>query len=133
MSLINWIDLPNRGDERGCLVAIESGKNLPFEIERVYYIHGTQDGVSRGFHAHKKLQQVAVCVAGSCEMRLDDGTEKASFQLDDPAKAIAINPMVWHEMHHFSSDCVLVVFADAAYDESDYIRDYDSFQEAVTR
>lgn len=127
MSLINWIELPTRGDERGYLVAIESAKNLPFEIKRVYYIFGTQAGVSRGFHAHKKLRQVAVCVAGSCEMLLDDGVEKAIFVLGDPSKAIAIEPMVWHEMHSFSSDCVMVVFADDLYYESDYIRNYEEF------
>ncbi len=133
MSLINWIDLPSRGDARGALVAIEGGNDLPFEIKRVYYIYATQQGVSRGFHAHKKLRQVAVCVAGSCEMVLDDGVEKTSFLLNDPSRAIVIDPLIWHEMHHFSPDCILVVFADDAYDESDYIRQYASFLETVKR
>ncbi len=133
MSLIKWIDLPSRGDERGALVAIESGEDLPFEVKRVYYIYGTGTGVSRGFHAHKKLRQVAVCVAGSCEMVLDDGKDKAQFALDNPARAIAIEPMVWHEMHNFSEDCVMVVFADNHYCEEDYIRAYDSFREAAAQ
>lgn len=131
MSLINWIDLPKRGDERGSLVVVESGKDLPFEIKRVYYIYGSQADVPRGFHAHKVLRQVAVCVAGSCEMLLDNGTENARFLLDDPSKGVAVEPMVWHEMHNFSSDCVMVVFADGYYDESDYIRDYATFGQQV--
>lgn len=133
MNLINWVELPTRGDERGSLVAIESGINLPFEVKRVYYIFGTQAGVSRGFHAHIALRQVAVCVAGSCEMVLDNGTEKAIFMLNDPSRAIVIEPMVWHEMHHFSEDCVMVVFADDFYLESDYIRNYGQFLKVIQK
>ena len=76
MSLVKLIDLPSLGDERGSLVALEVGKDIPFEVKRVYYIFKTEDGVSRGFHAHKALRQVAVCVSGSCRFVLDDGKRK---------------------------------------------------------
>jgi len=127
MELIKLIKLPLLGDERGSLVAIEANKHTPFEVKRVYYILGTQCGVSRGFHAHKKLQQLAVCVSGKCRMLLDDGLTKETVWLDSPSKAIRIEPMVWHEMHEFSDDCVLLVLASEHYDESDYVRDYSDF------
>lgn len=127
MSLINWIDFPLLGDERGSLVALEAEKTVPFAIERVYYIFGTQQGVARGFHAHKNLQQVAICVTGSCRMVLDDGRISKEVWLDSPTKGLMISPMVWHEMHDFSEDCVLLVLASEHYDENDYIRDYDEF------
>jgi dTDP-4-dehydrorhamnose 3,5-epimerase-like enzyme len=73
MSLLQWIDFPPLGDERGSLVALEAEKTIPFDIKRVYYIFGTKKNVSRGFHAHQKLQQLAVCVTGSCRMVLDNG------------------------------------------------------------
>lgn len=116
-----------RGDERGNLVALEGGHDVPFDIARVYYLFGTGEGVARGFHAHRTLRQWAVCVAGSCTMMLDDGHAKKTVTLDDPAAGVAIPPMVWHEMRDFSPGTVLLVLADQVYDEADYIRDYDAF------
>jgi dTDP-4-dehydrorhamnose 3,5-epimerase-like enzyme len=129
--LFEKIRLPLLGDDRGSLAVLESTKNVPFPINRVYYIFGTQQGVSRGFHAHKALLQLAVCVAGKCRMVLDNGEVKETVWLDSPTKCITIEPNVWHEMHDFSEDCVLLVLASEHYDESDYIRDYDDFLKQV--
>lgn len=131
MSLLKWIDFSSLGDERGSLVALEGNKTVPFAIQRVYYIFGTQPGISRGFHAHKALKQAAVCVTGRCRMLLDDGHTRESAWLDSPTKGLVINEMVWHEMHDFSPDCVLLVLASEHYDEADYIRRYDDFIEDV--
>ncbi len=131
MSLIKLIDFPPLGDERGSLVALESNNTVPFDIKRVYYLFGTKEGVSRGFHAHKALKQVAVCVTGKCKMLLDNGKEKAEVWLDSSTKGIFIESMVWREMHDFSDDCVLLVLASEHYDEADYIRDYDDFIKKV--
>ncbi len=131
MSLFRWVNLPPLGDERGSLVALEAGKSVPFEIKRVYYLFATKDGVSRGFHAHKKLQQMAVCVAGKCRMVLDDGHTREEAWLDSPTKGLLVNDLVWHEMHDFSSDCVMLVLASEHYDESDYLRNYAEFLEEI--
>lgn len=131
MIISELIELTNLGDDRGSLVVLEHNKQVPFNIERVYYIFATGQGVSRGFHAHKELEQVAICVKGQCEMLLDNGQEKQAILLDSPTKAVAINKMIWHEMHNFSDDCVLLVLASDIYDESDYIRNYKAFIEAV--
>lgn len=133
MFLIKWFELSVRGDERGSLVALESELTVPFEIKRVYYIFGTQQGVSRGFHAHKNLKQVAVCVTGKCRFVLDDGQTRQEAWLDSPTKGLLIEDLVWREMHDFSEDCVLLVLASEHYDESDYIRDYDEFLKVVTQ
>lgn len=116
-----------KGDERGSLVAIEGALSVPFEIRRVYYIFGTQPGVVRGCHAHSNLQQVAICVRGSCRFMLDDGSTRWSVTLDRPDQGLVIDPMVWHEMSNFSADCVLTVLASEHYDDADYIRDFDVF------
>ena len=121
------IPLAVRGDERGRLVAIEQMSDVPFTIARVYYVYATVTGVTRGLHAHRALHQLAVAVAGSCTMLLDDGARRMTVRLDDPAAGLTLPPMVWHEMSDFSADCVLMVLADAAYDETDYIRDYGEF------
>jgi len=115
------------GDERGSLIALEQYKEIPFDIKRVYYIFGTQEEVRRGYHAHKSLKQVAVCVKGSCKFLLDDGKSREYVELNSPDLGLLIDKFIWREMYDFSHDCVLVVFADDYYDESDYIRDYDEF------
>jgi dTDP-4-dehydrorhamnose 3,5-epimerase-like enzyme len=125
--LIKIVKIPLLGDERGQLSVAEFGKTLPFLVRRIYWIHGTKPGVSRGFHAHKKLQQFCVCVAGSVRMSLFDGQKEESVVLDSSLKGLLIGPSLWREMHDFSPDCVLVVFADAEYDEADYIRNREEF------
>ena len=120
-----------RSDARGKLVAIEGGIDIPFAIARAYYVYATPEGVERGFHAHKQLRQFAVAVSGSCTMLLDDGHARRDVRLDDPGAGVLIEAMTWHEMRDFSDDCVLLVLADAHYDEGDYIRDYDRFLSAV--
>ena len=129
MSLVRWIDFKSLGDERGSLVAVEIGmeKAIPFDIKRVYYIYHTAQGVSRGFHAHKNLKQVAICVAGKCRMVLDNGQARQEAWLDSPTRGLLIEDMVWREMHDFTKDCVLLVLASEHYDESDYIRNYPDF------
>ena len=131
MGIVNLVEFPILGDERGSLIALEASKNIPFAIKRVYYIFGTKQDVARGFHAHKKLEQIAVCVSGRCRMVLDNGLTRESVWLDSPSKAIYIGSMLWHEMHDFSADCVLLVLASEYYDESDYIRNYEDFLECI--
>ncbi|OYU11150.1 MAG: dTDP-6-deoxy-3,4-keto-hexulose isomerase [Comamonadaceae bacterium PBBC1] len=131
MSLIQIVHFPPLGDERGSLVALEAHKTVPFDVKRVYYIFGTQEGVSRGFHAHRALQQVAVCVTGKCRILLDDGQRSEEVWLDSPTKGLLIGDLVWREMHDFSVDCVLLVLASEHYDETDYIRSYDAFKQVL--
>lgn len=131
MSLIQWFNFPSLGDDRGSLVAIEAEKTVPFVVKRVYYLFGTKKSVARGFHAHHNLKQVAVCVTGSCRMIFDDGKTREEAWLDSPTKGLIIGDLIWHEMHDFSEDCVLLVLANEHYDELDYIRNYEKFLELV--
>ena len=126
--LIKLVDFSVLGDERGSLIALESNNQIPFDIHRVYYLYRTKPGVARGFHAHKKLKQLAVCIKGSCRFVMDDGENKEEVILSTPDKGLLIDAMQWHEMYDFSDDCVLMVLADQFYDESDYIRDYGEFK-----
>ena len=127
MSIIEWIELPNLGDDRGSLMVLESNKNVPFKVKRIYYILDAKPDVPRGFHAHKELMQLAFCIKGSCNMIMDNGIEKQQVRIDKSNIGLMIPPMVWHEMHDFSDDCVLLVLASEHYDEADYIRNYDEF------
>lgn len=125
---IEILPLQVHGDDRGSLVALETQKNIPFEIKRVYYLFDTSENVVRGFHAHKALKQVAIAVRGSCRFLLDDGEERIEVLLDNPAQGLLIESFMWREMSNFTKDCVLMVLADREYDESDYVRDYELFK-----
>jgi dTDP-4-dehydrorhamnose 3,5-epimerase-like enzyme len=127
MSLARLIDFREIADERGALVALEGDSNIPFSIRRVYYLYQLRNDVRRGFHAHRALEQVAVCISGSCSFLLDDGHTRQTLKLSSPHQGLCIDRMIWHEMFDFSSDCVLMVIASEHYDESDYIRDYEQF------
>ncbi|EJA7040068.1 WxcM-like domain-containing protein [Escherichia coli] len=128
---VKLIPLQTHGDDRGSLVALEEGYNIPFQIKRVYYIFNTKKGVMRGFHAHKNLKQVAIAVRGSCKFKLDNGTDSVEVLLNDPAQGLLIESFIWREIYDFSEDCVLMVLADSHYDENDYVRDYNAFLNLV--
>lgn len=132
MSLIKLVTLPSHGDERGSLISLESLASVPFEIKRVYYLFGTKRDVIRGFHAHKNLKQLAICVSGSCRFELDNGIIRESVLLSSPKQGLLVEDMIWREMHDFSENCVLLVLASELYDESDYVRDYNEFKKMVT-
>ena len=119
------------GDERGQLVALEEFNDIPFEIKRVYYMYDTKEGVRRGFHAHKALEQILICIHGSCKILMDNGSEKKIVSLEKPYEGLYISNDIWREMYDFSSDAVLMVLASDVYNEDDYIRDYDEFLNMV--
>ena len=126
MQVIKYVFQPH-GDNRGQLVALEEFKDIPFAIKRVYYMYDTGANVVRGYHAHKKLQQILICIHGSCKIKLDNGIEKKIVPLEKPYEGLYIANDMWREIYDFSSDAVLMVLASELYDEEDYIRDYDIF------
>ena len=119
------------GDDRGQLVALEEYKDIPFTIKRVYYMYDTKCGVRRGYHSHTSLQQILICICGSCKILLDDGKERKVVCLEKPYEGLYISPGMWREMYDFSEDAVLLVLASELYEESDYIRDYDAFLKSL--
>lgn len=119
--------LPIIQDERGALLALENNKEIPFESKRVYFLFNLKADLPRGFHAHKELIQLMVCIKGSCTVKLDDGEKSEYVYLNKPIEALLIDKMVWHEMENFSEDCIIMVLASDYYDENDYIRNYQTF------
>lgn len=133
MSLANvkMLRFPRVPDERGTLAIVEAGHHVPFEVRRVFYVYGIPEGARRGAHAHRRLEQVLVCVAGSMDVDLDDGAGKRTVHLADPGEGLLIPTMVWASEHSMAAGTVYMVLASAHYDESDYFRDYEQFLEAV--
>jgi dTDP-4-dehydrorhamnose 3,5-epimerase-like enzyme len=115
------------GDERGSLISLESMENVPFDIKRIYYIYNTKLNQERGKHAHINLEQMIVCISGSCEIILDDGITRESIAMNRPDIGLYVGKNIWREMRNFSMNCILMVLASEHYDEKEYIRDYSEF------
>ena len=128
MQVIKYVFQPH-GDERGQLVSLEEFKDIPFRIKRVYYMYDTKENVRRGYHAHRNLQQLLICVNGSCKVHLDDGKETGEIILDTPQKGLYLGKGIWREMYDFTPNTVLMSLASELYDEGDYIRNYQQFIE----
>ena len=125
------INMHTFGDARGKLISLESKKNIPFEIKRVYYICDTLPDQNRGMHAHKNMEQIIVAMDGACQFVLDDGIKREKIWLNRPDVGLYIGKNMWREMRHFSYGCKLMVLASDYYDENEYIRDYEEFLRGV--
>lgn len=120
------LNLPTITDEASLCVA-ELGKHIPFKVKRLYYILNAEDRAIRGKHAHKKNIQLLFCLKGSIKIILDNGQTREEVTLDEPNKGIFLNKLMWHEMHDFKKDTVLLVLASEPFKESDYVRSYQEF------
>ena len=126
--LLNFADL---GDERGKLVVVEGGIDIPFDIKRVFYIYGSDSTVVRGQHANLNSEFVLINVAGTSKVKITDGKSEDIVVLDKPMKGVYLPKMVWKEMYDFSPDSVLLVLTNTHYDGKEYIRDYNDFLKAI--
>lgn len=129
---VQMLEFRQNGDERGHLVVVEGGKDIPFDIARIFYIYGSDTDVVRGQHANRKSEFVLINVAGSCKVKVLDGKgNEAIFVLNRPHTGIYLPTMVWKDMYDFSKDSVLLCLSSEHYDAQEYIRDYDEFLKIV--
>jgi dTDP-4-dehydrorhamnose 3,5-epimerase-like enzyme len=131
ISDVRIIELPRIEERRGNLTFIESGRHIPFEIKRTYYLYDVPGGASRAAHGHKGLHQFMIAMSGSFDITLDDGFNKKLFHLNRSYYGLYIPPMLWRDLDNFSSGAVCMVLASEFYDEADYFRDYDDFLRAA--
>jgi dTDP-4-dehydrorhamnose 3,5-epimerase-like enzyme len=125
------IELPKINDQRGNLTFIESGRHIPFDIKRTYYLYDVPGGAARAAHGHRSLHQFMISMSGSFDVTLDDGHEKQVFHLNRSYYGLYIPPMIWRDLDNFSSGAVCMALASDFYDESDYFRNYADFLNAV--
>ncbi|SCW58336.1 FdtA/QdtA family cupin domain-containing protein [Mucilaginibacter sp. NFR10] len=123
----NVIELKKIHNRAGNITSIHGLSEIPFDIQRVYYLYDVPGGEIRGGHAHYGLQQLIVAASGSFDVVIDDGHMKKTITLNRPNFGLYITPGIWRDLVNFSSGAVLLVLASNKYDEKDYIRDYDYF------
>jgi len=115
----------------GSLCQLQHIDQIPFKIERVYFIYGVSEGAVRGAHTHKKTIQAIFCIQGSIDIVLDDGKNKDTIHLDKPNVGVILEPGVWHEMADFKKNTILLVISSKRHEESDYIRSYEDFLKSI--
>lgn len=127
------LEFPQNGDERGRLVVIEGRKNVPFDIERLFYIYGSDSTVVRGKHANKKSEFVLINVSGSCKIKVLDGLGyEEVFLLDRPHMGIYLPKMLWKDMYDFSKDSILLCLSSEKYDANEYVRDFEEYKSILS-
>ncbi len=122
------IYLPKITDPRGNLSVVEEYKDIPFKIERTYWIYDVPGGEARGGHAYRENQEFIVALSGSFDVILDNGCKKTTFHLNRSYYGLYVPKMTWRKMDNFSTNSLALVLASTRYDEMDYIRDYDVFK-----
>ena len=125
------IELPKIIDPRGNLTVAQQMKEIPFELNRVYWTYDVPSGESRGGHAHIECEEIIVAVSGSFLVTLDDGHERKTYHLNHPYQGLYVGAGIWRELEDFSSGAVCLVLASHFFEEEDYIRDYDQYLEFV--
>lgn len=125
------VTLPVFTDGRGSLSFAEGGRQLPFDIARVFYMYGIPAGARRGAHGHREVSLALFAVAGSVDVLLDDGRTTQTVSLARPQDGLVIGPWVWHELENFAAGTVCLALASGVYDERDYIRDFEDFRREV--
>lgn len=123
------IELPKISSHAGSITPVEGTQNLPFEVERVFYIFDIQAGEARGGHAHKECHEFLVAASGSFEVLLDDGVNKKTVVLNRPFYGLHLPPGIWAAEQNFSAGAICLVLTSHIYDDNDYIREYDKFLE----
>ena len=126
--VLNFKDL---GDERGKLVVVEGSQDIPFKIERVFYIYGSDSEVVRGQHANRESEFVLINVGGTSKVRIDNGHSEAIIELNKPMMGLYIPTMVWKDMYDFSEDSILLVLASTHNNGKEYIRDYEEYKKEM--
>tara|TARA_B100000678_G_scaffold286678_1_gene291825 strand:- start:2890 stop:3282 length:393 start_codon:yes stop_codon:yes gene_type:complete len=125
------IHLPRIANRAGNITPVNNSREIPFDVKRVFYLYDIPGGESRGAHAHKECHQFLVAASGAFEVLLDDGHTKRLVQLNRPYIGLHIPPGIWASEINFSSGAICLVMASHAYDEKDYIRDYESYKQYV--
>lgn len=123
------IQLTKISDPRGNLSVIEELKDIPFKIERTYWIYDVPGGEKRGGHAYKENQEFIVALSGSFDVVLDNGTEKTTFSLNRSYNGLYVPKGMWREMVNFSTNSLALVLSSTKHDPEDYIRDYNDFKQ----
>ncbi len=119
----------HHSQRKGDISVVENGKEVPFDVKRIYYLYDVPGGADRGGHAHKELYQLIIAASGSFTVELDDGKEKKPFTLNRPYQGLLVKPGIWRTLTDFSGGSICVVLASELYDPNDYIREYKEFRD----
>ena len=128
LAKVKILNFKTHQNEKGSLIALENNLDFPFDVQRVYYIFNSENK-DRGFHAHKNLSQLIICISGSCQIKVEYNNNKEYYNLNDRHYGLLIEGLVWREMFDFNENTVLLVLVNQKYSKEDYIFKYEEFKQ----
>lgn len=131
MNDVRLINLPKILDDRGNLSFFENQNQIPFDIQRVYWIYDVPGGEYRGGHAYQDLQEVIIALSGSFDVVLHDGFQERKFNLNRSYTGLYVPKMVWRHLENFSTNSLALIVTDKFFEEEQYIRDFEAFKKAI--
>lgn len=126
---VRLFELPKFIDPRGSLSFAEQNNQIPFEVNRTYWIYDVPGGESRGGHAYKSTDEFIIAISGSFDVTVDDGIKQKKFTLNRSYYGLYVPKGLWRVMDNFSSGSLALEFASTKYDRNDYLEDYGKYQE----
>ena len=105
------INLPKILDPRGNLSFFENENQIPFNIQRAYWIYDVPGGEQRGGHA------------------LNDGESERKYSLNRSYYGLFTPNLLWRSIENFSTNSLALIVSSIKYDERDYIRDFKEFKD----
>jgi dTDP-4-dehydrorhamnose 3,5-epimerase-like enzyme len=130
MSQLNIVKFPKFEELNGSLSVYECGKDIPFEVRRIFTVKA-KSGSFRGDHAHKKCTQLLVCVSGKILVTCDDGKKISEHLLEGMEDGLLVPPGTWASQNYLMNESLLMVLCDRVYENDDYIRDYSEFKKYI--
>lgn len=128
---VKLLQLPKILDDRGNLSFFENKNQVPFDIQRVYWIYDVPGGEFRGGHAYQDLQEVIIALSGSFDVVLNDGKNEQKFSLNRSYTALYVPKMIWRHLENFSTNSLALIVTDKLFEEEQYIRDFQEFKNAI--
>lgn len=121
------VHFPKIHNRAGNITSLQNNIEIPFKVQRIYYLYDVPGGESRGAHAHRQLEQIIIAASGSFDVCIDDGRNKKTISLNRPNFGLHIVPGIWRDLSNFSSGGICLVLASELYNPDDYIRNYEEF------
>ena len=114
-------------DANGELLIYE---NFPFDVKRTFVIY-MMLGRQRGGHANHKCEQVFSVISGEVVLRLETASGREEYHMRQNGRGIYCPAMAWRTLMAKTRFACVLVHASMEYDESDYIRTREEFEDAI--
>ena len=121
------IEMQVESSEDGSMIIAE---NLPFEVKRTIVLY-MKVGRQRGSHANHKTDQVITVISGEIELILHNADGREKYHMRQNGRGIYVPALAWRVLWAKTRFACVLVHCSMEFDESDYIRTREEFEDAI--